>query len=584
MGLDYSFLHKTLKDPTRRDILRQLENGSLTYVELMNRAKITNTGRFNYHLKVLADLIEKTDDGLYRLTDRGHLALQLLDKFPEKTAQDIQPAAKLNPPQNKVKPRIKIPKKPLIASILVLLIGIAGLFAVSAFQTANETLQIEWQQYLPGISGSSVIQTSDGGYLAVGQNASIDADSSPTFTNYTSLIVKTDSQGNPAWTRDYSIEGTDTRLNLAVQTSDGNYVLAGTNAVKTVYLTDNADPQFGIATQQFCLIKTDSQGNILWNNTYVQAKQSLGDLEAYVNGYSIQGIVQTSDGGYALVGSYTFSPPSNQYLWLVKTDASGNLQWGKTFSTGSYASAILQTDDQGYVIIGTETSHGPSPSTYELIKTDANGNVQWYKTYGGTNDFYNAESSSGLATDDGYVIVGSASPEGRAPTGWIVKTDTEGNMLWNKTYAYSNLPSTIQSISKADDKNLMFIGTATKQTNYGEFDPNSRTYTWIAQIDGLGSIQGQHAIDMGNSFTNPASIVQTTDGGHVFVGVWNQAFQASADQRFWIAKVGDFQSTPSFYWFIISVAIVIAVISIEAFIGVNTWKRIRKSNGLRAKA
>ena len=578
MGLDYSFLHKTLKDPTRRDILRQLEDGPLTYVELMNRARITNTGRFNYHLKILADLIEKTDDGLYRITDRGQLALQLLDKFPEKTAQDIQPTAKVNPPENRVKLRIKVPKKPVIASILVLLIGIAGLFAISAVQTANETLQIEWQQYLPGISGNSVIQTADGGYLAIGQNASIGTDSSAVFTNYTSLVVKTDSQGNPVWAKDYSIEGTDTRLNLVVQTNDGDFVLAGTHAVKTIYLTDNTDPQFGIATQQFCLIKIDPQGNILWNDIYVQAKQSLGDLEINVNGYSLQGITRTSDGGYALVGSYTVAAPSNQYLWLVKTDSSGNIQWNKTFSTGSYASTILQSGDQGYVIIGTETSHGPSPSTYEIIKTDTSGNAQWYKIYGGTDDYYSAESSSGIATDDGYIIVGSASPQGEASTGWIVKTDTEGNMLWNKTYSYSNLSSSIHSISRANDGNLMFIGTATRENKYGEFDANSRTYTWIAQIDNLGNIQGQLRIDMGNSFANPASIIQATDGGHVFVGVWNQAFQASADQKFWIAKVDDFQSTPSSYWLTMRLAVIIALVSIEAIIAISTWKRIRTNS------
>jgi len=574
MGLDYSFLHKTLKDPTRRDILRQLEDRPLTYVELMNRAKITNTGRFNYHLKVLADLIEKTDDGLYRLTDRGELALQLLDKFPEKTAQDIQPS-KVNPPE-KVKPRIKIPKKPVIAAVLVLLIGIAGLFAVSAVQTSNETLQIEWQQYLPGISGNSVIQTSDGGYLVIGQNASIGFDSSPIFSNYTSLVVKTDSQGNIVWAKDYSIEGTDTRLSLALQTSDGDYVLAGTHAVKTIYLTDNTDPQFGIATQQFCLIKIDPQGNILWNKTYVQAKQSLGDLEINVYGYYLQGLVQTSDGGYALVGSYTFDV-GNGGLWFVKTDSSGNLEWNQALRNGSYASAIFQADDQGYIIVGSETSRGPSPSKYAVIKTDANGNVQWYKTYGGTGDYYNAESSFGLATDDGYVIVGWASPEGGAPTGWIVKTDTEGNMLWNKTYTYSSLPISIHSVSRANDGNLMFIGTATKATKSGEFDANSRTYTWIAQIDSSGSIQGQLGVDMGNSFTNPASIIQTADGGHVFVGVWNQSFQASIDQKFWIAKVADFQSTPSFYWLAMSLAIIIALALTEAIIAVNTWKRICKS-------
>jgi predicted transcriptional regulator len=70
MGVDYSFLHKTLKDPTRRDILLHLNKEPLPYTTLMNLTQVTNTGRFNYHLKALGDLIEKLDDGRYRLTER----------------------------------------------------------------------------------------------------------------------------------------------------------------------------------------------------------------------------------------------------------------------------------------------------------------------------------------------------------------------------------------------------------------------------------------------------------------------------------------------------------------------------------
>ena len=50
-------------------------------------AKVTNTGRFNYHLKMLGDLIEKQADGRYSLTDRGRLAVQMLDDFPERAVQ-----------------------------------------------------------------------------------------------------------------------------------------------------------------------------------------------------------------------------------------------------------------------------------------------------------------------------------------------------------------------------------------------------------------------------------------------------------------------------------------------------------------
>jgi len=85
MDVDLASLHKILKDPTRRHIVLHLgRRGQLAYMELMNLLEIANTGKFNYHLKVLGNLIEKGEDGEYRLTERGQLAFQLLQKFPEK--------------------------------------------------------------------------------------------------------------------------------------------------------------------------------------------------------------------------------------------------------------------------------------------------------------------------------------------------------------------------------------------------------------------------------------------------------------------------------------------------------------------
>jgi len=85
MNVDLASLHKILKDQTRRKIVQYLNSkGQLTYMELMNLLEITNTGKFNYHLKILFDLIQKSENGRYSLTERGQLASQLLQKFPEK--------------------------------------------------------------------------------------------------------------------------------------------------------------------------------------------------------------------------------------------------------------------------------------------------------------------------------------------------------------------------------------------------------------------------------------------------------------------------------------------------------------------
>ena len=80
-------LHKILKDETRRQIVLLLtEKGVLSYTDLLGTLGIGSTGTLNYHLKILGDLISKSEDGLYSLTDRGKLASRLLTEYSEKDA------------------------------------------------------------------------------------------------------------------------------------------------------------------------------------------------------------------------------------------------------------------------------------------------------------------------------------------------------------------------------------------------------------------------------------------------------------------------------------------------------------------
>jgi len=92
LDLDWASLHKILSDTTRRSILELLaEREALSYTDIMTLLHITNTGKLNYHLKVLGDLLTKDDAGRYRLTDQGRQAANLLRTFPER----VQPESKL---------------------------------------------------------------------------------------------------------------------------------------------------------------------------------------------------------------------------------------------------------------------------------------------------------------------------------------------------------------------------------------------------------------------------------------------------------------------------------------------------------
>ncbi len=83
MSSGIASLHRILKDGTRRRIVLLLqEKGSLSYVDLMHALSITNTGKVNYHLKVLGELIQKQENGQYALSEKGTLAAKLLREFP----------------------------------------------------------------------------------------------------------------------------------------------------------------------------------------------------------------------------------------------------------------------------------------------------------------------------------------------------------------------------------------------------------------------------------------------------------------------------------------------------------------------
>jgi len=90
LSVDLESLHKIIKNPIRRKIvLTLLEKNELAYMDLMNIVQVENTGKLNYHLKILGDLLEKNGNGRYRLTEKGHLASQLLLRFPEKNPEHM---------------------------------------------------------------------------------------------------------------------------------------------------------------------------------------------------------------------------------------------------------------------------------------------------------------------------------------------------------------------------------------------------------------------------------------------------------------------------------------------------------------
>ena len=230
--------------------------------------------------------------------------------------------------------------------------------------------------------GHYVQQTSDGGYIVVGETTSFGAGYLDVY------LIKTDADGNEKWSKTHGGDKDDYGYSVQ-RTSDGGYIVAG--------ITES----FGEGRSDVYLIKTYENGNEEWSKTFG------GDNYDY--GYYAQ---QTSDGGYIVAARTSSFGEGSFDAYLIKTYANGNEQWSKTFGGGSSDSArcVQQTPDGGYVLVGYTQSFGEGGGDVYLIKTDRYGNKQWDKTFGGTE--YEYGYSVQRTADGGYVVAGVTGSSG----------------------------------------------------------------------------------------------------------------------------------------------------------------------------
>jgi hypothetical protein len=343
----------------------------------------------------------------------------------------------------------------------------------------------------------SMVQTKDGGYALAGSTDSFGAGAIDFW------LEKTDSAGNMQWNKTYGGTRNDEAYSV-VQTSDGGYALAGRTA------------SFSVGASDFWLVKTDASGNMMWNKTYGGT------------GYdSVSSVVQTSD-GYALAGQTGSFGAGFADFWLVKTDASGNMMWNKTYggTADDLAPSMIQTADGGYALAGTTASFGSGYTDAWLVKTDASGNMMWNKTYGETGG--DGAYSIVQTTDGGYALAGVTYSFGAGNADfWLVKTDGYGNTQWNQTYGGTDYEYA-NSVAQTADGGYVLAGTTTSlSANVTSF--------WLVKTDGYGNTQWNQTY--GETGDNEASsMVQTKDGGYELGGYTDSSGAGGYD--FWLVKTG----------------------------------------------
>jgi len=276
---------------------------------------------------------------------------------------------------------------------------------------------LQWTKTIGGKNedgSSSIIQTSDGGYAIAGFTTSFSE--VDVFKREVDVyVVKLDVNGNLQWTKTIGGKKEEEGVSL-IQTSDGGYAIAGSTY------------SFGAGQLDVYVVKLDANGNLQWTKTIGGPASEAGSS-----------LIQTSDGGYAIAGSTKSFGAGEKDVYVVKLDANGNLQWTKTIGGGDRdeGHSLIQTSDGGYAIAGYTYSFGAGFSDVYVVKLDASGNLQWTKTIGGKS--WEAGRSLIQTSDGGYAIAGFTKSFGAGREDvYVVKLDANGNLQWTRTIGGEN--------------------------------------------------------------------------------------------------------------------------------------------------
>ena len=357
-----------------------------------------------------------------------------------------------------------------------------------------------WTNTFGGVEndyGNAVQLAADGGFIVVGFTESFGAGFSDVW------LIKTDQYGNEEWNKTFGGNSSDRGYAVQRSGNDG-YVIVGRTR------------PLGVGDSYVWLIKTDNNGNEVWNKTYGDSSEQ--------SGFSVQ---QTFDGGYIITGYHLWILEGSSDVLLIKTDESGNEIWYNTLGgvSSQRGNSVQQTPDEGYIIAGITYSSNTISDDVLLLKTDQNGNEIWRKTFGGS--LWDGGHSVQITTDGGYIIAGYTDYDifTQERKAWLIKTDENGNEVWNKKFGISYY-SRGYFATQTNDGGYILIGNT--------YNEGFSTDILLVKTDETGNEVWNKTIG-GTLSEWGYSVQQTLDGGYIMTGR-TESFGAGEDDV-WLIKL-----------------------------------------------
>jgi len=413
------------------------------------------------------------------------------------------------------------------ANFLLLVATICAIFPLFAQAPA-----IEWQNTIGGIGFDqiwSIQQTTDDGYILGGSsNSNISGDKTENSWGGDDFwVLKLDATGATEWQNTIGGSGSELLFSLQ-QTADGGYILGGFSSSNIS--GDKTENSLG--ETDYWVLKVDATGAIEWQNTIGGNREdALNSLQQTPDGGYILGGVSESN----ISGDKTENSNGRFDYWVVKLDATGIIQWQNTIGGdgNDQLTSLDQTSDGGYIVGGYSRSNisgdksenclDQSTGDYWVVKLNATGDVQWENTIAGnSSELFNSLQQT---ADGGYILGGSSSSQISGDKTenslsidiWILKLTATGDIHWQHTIGGTDIDELL-SIQQTSEGGYI-LGASSQSNISGDKTENCLGHHdyWVLKLDATGAIQWQNTIGGGKTDVL-RTCQQTRDGGYILGG------------------------------------------------------------------
>jgi len=317
-------------------------------------------------------------------------------------------------------------------------------------------------------------------------------------------IFKTDNEGGIVWDRKYGDTNLSHFRNI-IKTDDG-YIAGGTAYPETV------------DAHNLWVVKITESGETIWDYTYGEDRE----YEIFFD------LTTSSNGGFLLMGC---KGALSDGVYFVKIREDGTEEWNKTYDPNPedytdypYLYDIDESSDGGYICTGFLQQENTGNEDIWLVKMDINGDIVWQKTFD-SGDILD-RSYSVYETLDGYIIAGDRySMIYESDDIWVIKTDKNGEEIWNKTYPGNKNNAHSFYIEQLEDNSIIIAG---------DIGPSTRSDLWVIKIDETGSLLWDKQLGEINKLDDGLCIKKTEDNGYIILGSKEISY---LNQDAWLIKL-----------------------------------------------